>query len=90
MVNATDERRRRLEVLKVGVDVALATIDEYADLLQDTVDNTYRAVTTHQLRSIMLVLEYVTEKMQPSDVAIDELARLLYRDLHAEFPDIEP
>lgn len=90
----SDETRRRLDVLKAGVDVALKTLAEYNDLLTQTVDNSYRSLTTDQVRNVMMVLEYVAEgsayNAYVDGVEVQEWARRLYKDLHAEFPDIEP
>lgn len=87
----SDERARRLEVLKQGVDVALQTLGEYNDLLTQTVDDSFRALTTDQVRNVMRVLECVADDVSYlNGVEIQEWARRLYKDLHAEFPDIEP
>jgi hypothetical protein len=91
---ASSERARRLEVLKQGVDVALKTLSEYNELLAQTVDDSFRSLTTDQVRNVMMVLEYVAEgsayNAYVNGVEVQEWARRLYKDLHAEFPDIEP
>lgn len=87
-----DETRRRLEVLKSSVDIALKTLEEYDDLLQQVRDGSYRALTTDHVRDIMMVMEYVADgsayNAYVNGVSVQDWAARLHRLLREEFPDI--
>lgn len=87
-----DETRRRLEVLRAGVDVALKTLDEYGELLAKEADASVRAVSTTQLRDIMMVLEFTADGMANNafvdGVDVRVWAKRLHTQLAEEFPDI--
>jgi hypothetical protein len=91
-VTIPDETRRRLEVLKSSVDVALQTLDAYSDVLKEVVDGSYRTLPTRHIRDIMMVLEHVADgtayNAYVDGVEVQTWASRLHELLRHEFPDI--
>lgn len=88
-----DELRRRLEVMRSSVDIALKTLDDYSDLLVEAGDAAdYRALPTRHVRDIMMVLEHtargIAYNAYVDGVDVQEWARRLHELLINEFPDI--
>lgn len=88
----TDETRRRMAVMRLSVDMALKTLEEYDDLLRQVTDGSYYPLPAHHIREIMTVLEHVAdgvvENAYVDGVSVRVKASRLHELLQHEFPDI--
>lgn len=88
----TDETRRRMAVMRLSVDMALKTLEEYDDLLQQMMDGSYYPLPAHHIRNIMMVLEFVADgtayNAYVDGVDVQTWASRLHKLLRDEFPSI--